>query len=51
MTSNHLVVFRDPGIVETKYPRHYSLVPSLLPAPGATHLDLGHCQVKLSDAG
>jgi hypothetical protein len=27
-----------------------TIVPPLPPAFGATHLDLGHCLVKLSDA-
>ena len=47
MTSKHIIVLRKAGIVVAKYPRHYSLLPSLLPAPDATHLDLGHCLIKL----
>ena len=47
MTSKHLAFLRDMGVVMTKYNRIYQLVPALAPAPGATHLDFGHCLVRL----
>lgn len=47
MTSKHLAFLRDMGVVMTKYNRIYQLVPAIAPAPGATHLDFGHCLVKL----
>ncbi|MES2439378.1 MAG: ArsR family transcriptional regulator [Verrucomicrobiota bacterium] len=51
MTSKHLAFLREMGMVMTKYSRIYQLVPALMPAAGATHLDFGHCLVKLDGAG
>ena len=47
MTSKHLAILREAGMVEAKYGRIYQLVPAIMPAPGATHLDFGHCLLKL----
>jgi predicted transcriptional regulator len=51
MTSKHLAFLRDMGVVMTKYGRIYQLVPAIMPAPGATHLDFGHCLVRLDGIG
>lgn len=47
MTTKHLLILRDAGLVMKKYNRIYQLVPAIMPAPGATHLDLGWCLLKL----
>lgn len=47
MTSKHMAVLRDAGVVVTGYGRLYQLAPAYRPAPGATTLDLGHCHLTL----
>ena len=47
MTSHHLNMLREAGLVIKRYHGIYQIVPSLAPPPGATHMDLGWCQLKL----
>lgn len=51
MASKHLATLRDAGLVVAKYGRIYQLVPAITPTPGATHLDLGLCLLKLDGEG
>jgi hypothetical protein len=47
MTSKHRASLRGAGLVVAKYGRIYQLIPAIMPAPGATHLDFGDCLLKL----
>ena len=47
LTSKHMSVLRKAGMVVVGYGRLYQLVPEMRPAPGAMHLDLGHCHLRL----
>src|SRR5438874_1711447 len=45
--SKHMAVLRDAALVVTGYGRLYQLAPAVRPAPGASVIDLGHCQIRL----
>lgn len=47
MASKHLIVLKEAGLVVRKYNRIYQLADGIRPAPGATHMDLGLCTLKL----
>lgn len=46
-TSKHMAVIRKAGIAQPGLGRLYTLTPSCRPAPGATHIDFGHCLIRL----
>lgn len=47
ITSKHMAVIREAGLVVTGYGRLYSLAPAFRPPAGAASLDLGHCSLHL----
>jgi DNA-binding transcriptional ArsR family regulator len=47
MTSKHMAVIRDAGLVVTGYGHLYLLAPAFRPPAGATSIDLGHCSIHL----
>ena len=49
--SKHMAVIRRAGIAQAGLGRLYSLAPAFRPAPGATHIDFGHCLLRLPDTG
>jgi DNA-binding transcriptional ArsR family regulator len=51
MSSKHLKVLKDAGLIERKRNRLYALVSTYQLAPGETMLDLGHCVLRLDAAG
>ena len=51
MTSKHMAVLREAGVVVSGYGQLYQLAPGLRPAPGARMLDLGHCHLRLDAPG
>jgi DNA-binding transcriptional ArsR family regulator len=48
-TSKHMAVIRKAGLAQAGLGRLYTLAPAYRPAPGATHIDFGHCLLRLSD--
>ena len=47
VASKHMAVIRQAGVAKAGLGRLYSLTPAFRPAPGATHIDFGHCLVRL----
>ena len=47
--SKHMAVIRKAGLAQPGLGRLYSLAPAFRPAPGATHIDFGHCMLRLTD--
>jgi len=50
MSSKHLKVLKDAGLVERKRNRLYALNAVYQPAPGEPLLDFGHCVLRLDAA-
>lgn len=50
MSSKHLKVLKDAGLIVRKRNRLYALVPAYQLAPGEPLLDLGHCILRLDAA-
>lgn len=51
MSSKHLKVLKDAGLIERKRNRLYRLTPAFQLAPGEPLLDFGHCVLRLDAAG
>jgi len=51
MSSKHLKMLKDAGLVERKRNRLYVLTTAYQPVPGEPLLDLGHCVLRLDAAG
>jgi DNA-binding transcriptional ArsR family regulator len=51
MSSKHLKVLKDAGLIERKRNRLYALTSAYQPVPGEPLLDLGHCVLRLDAAG
>jgi predicted transcriptional regulator len=47
MTSKHLGTLHAKGLVVARFGRIYQLAPAIMPAPGATHINLGPCLLEL----
>lgn len=46
--SKHVALLRKAGLVEKIFSSCYTLPAAMIPAPGATHIDLGPCLLKLA---
>ena len=51
MSSKHLKMLKDAGLVERKRNRLYILTTAYQPVPGEPLLDYGHCVLRLDAAG
>lgn len=51
MSSKHLKVLKDAGLIERKRNRLYTLATAYQLAPGEPLLDFGHCVLRLDAAG
>lgn len=51
MSSKHLKMLKDAGLVERKRNRLYILTAAYQPVPGEPLLDYGHCVLRLDAAG